>query len=267
MNIEEYISSGILESYVLGELSADEKAMVEKNIAQFAALREELKKIEETQEKFMMASGISPRKEVRTKLFETIDQKGRKGRVISMDSSSSVRVWRFAAAASITIAIVASFLAFNYWNKWKSTSSELDNLIAQNQKIAQDYNQVNHRIEQIENDLRVINNPDFKKVVMKGTNASPQSLASVYWNEKSKEVYLSIQNMKALAKDNQYQLWAIIDGKPVDAGVFDINTAGLIKMKEIGKGATTFAVTIEPRGGKSSPTLETMQVAGEVGKS
>jgi len=52
----------------------------------------------------------------------------------------------------------------------------------------------------------------------------------------------------------------------VDAGVFDGNVAGLIHMKDIAQGAVTFAVTIEPRGGKISPTLETMQVAGIVSK-
>jgi anti-sigma-K factor RskA len=70
--------------------------------------------------------------------------------------------------------------------------------------------------------------------------------------------------MKALSQNQQYQLWAIIDGKPVDAGVFDGNVASLLKMKEIGTGAVTFAVTVEPRGGKQSPTLESMQVAGNV---
>lgn len=72
--------------------------------------------------------------------------------------------------------------------------------------------------------------------------------------------------MKALAHENQYQPCAIIDGKPVDAGVFDGNIAGLLKMKNVGKGASTFAVTVEPRGGKSSPSLETMQVLGNVTK-
>jgi anti-sigma-K factor RskA len=91
-------------------------------------------------------------------------------------------------------------------------------------------------------------------------------MAYVYWNESTEEVYLSIQNMRTLAQENQYQLWAIIDGKPVDAGVFDTNLAGLLKMKAIGNGAAAFAVTVEPRGGKASPTLETMQVVGNVVK-
>jgi hypothetical protein len=37
-------------------------------------------------------------------------------------------------------------------------------------------------------------------------------------------------------------------------------------MKKIVSGAATFAVTIEPRGGKASPSLETMQVVGNVVK-
>ncbi len=88
---------------------------------------------------------------------------------------------------------------------------------------------------------------------MKGTANAPASMAYVYWNESTKEVYLSIQIMKELSESNQYQLWAIIDGKPVDAGVFDADISGLLKMKDIGSGAATFAVTIEPRGGKESP--------------
>jgi anti-sigma-K factor RskA len=99
---------------------------------------------------------------------------------------------------------------------------------------------------------------------MVGTPNSPEALASVYWNQTTKEVYLSLQNMKELSQENQYQLWALIDGKPVDAGVFDGNVAGLIRMKDIPAGAGTFAVTIERRGGVPSPTLSTMQVAGNV---
>ena len=51
MNIEEYISSGILEAYVLGELIGPEMAEVQRNINLYPALRAELVKIEETQEK------------------------------------------------------------------------------------------------------------------------------------------------------------------------------------------------------------------------
>lgn len=269
MNVEEYISSGILEAYALGELSDQERAEVEKNLKLYPEIRKELTLIEETQESLMQMAAIEPKASVKAKLFAEIDgQKRPEAKVVILPTVSAEKsgtgFWRFAAAASVSVALISSYLAYDYWSKWKKTENNLTELIAQNQRMAQDYNTVNQRLDKIENDLDVTNNPEFSRIVMKGTPNAPTALASVYWNESTKEVYLSIQDMKELAKDNQYQLWAIIDGKPVDAGVFDGNVAGLLKMKQIAPGATTFAVTIEPRGGKASPSLETMQVAGNV---
>lgn len=264
MNIEEYISSGILEAYMLGEFMEAEMAEVQHNISLYPALRAELVKIEETQEKLLIQLAIKPSERVKSKLFEKINEKPA-GKVVQLEQSSFT-TWRYATAASVALAFITSYLAFNYWNKWKASESNLTELIAQNQRIAQDYNNVNLRLDQIESDLKVTSNPDFARVVMKGTVNAPQSLATVYWNQQTQEVFLSVQSMKELSKENQYQLWAIIDGKPVDCGVFNYNLAGVFKMKNIFNSPVTFAVTVEPRGGKPSPTLETMQVAGNLAK-
>jgi anti-sigma-K factor RskA len=267
VNVEEYISSGILEAYASGELSEKERAAVERNLLQYPQLRKELELIEEAQEQLLMKASVQPKASVKTNLFASIDNRKSGPKIVELKGNGSdVSIWKFAAAAAVTIALVSSYLAFNYWSKWKTTESNLTELIAQNQRVAEDYNTVNGRLDQIEKDLNIINNPAFNRVVMKGTPNAPGALASVYWNESTQEVYLSVQQMKGLAQENQYQLWAIIDGKPVDAGVFDANFDGLLKMKAVRAGAATFAVTVEPRGGKQSPTLETMQVAGNIVK-
>jgi anti-sigma-K factor RskA len=267
LNVEEYISSGILEAYALGELSEQERAAVERNLLQYPELKKELELIEEAQEQLLMKAAIEPNASVKARLFASIEREKRESKIVDIKrGESNASAWRFAAAAAITIALVSSYLAFDYWSKWKTTENSLSELIAQNQRVAQDYNIVNDRLDQIEKDLNIVNNPAFNRVVMKGTPNAPGALASVYWNESTQEVYLSIQQMKELASENQYQLWAIIDGKPVDVGVFDANFDGLLKMKAVQSGVATFAVTVEPRGGKQSPTLETMQVAGKVVK-
>jgi anti-sigma-K factor RskA len=260
LNIEEYISSGILEAYALGELPAAEREAVEKNLAQYPELRKELALIEEVQEALLMKTAVRPRAAVKENLFSKIESK-QETKVVSMQTG----FWKYATAASVALALVTSYLAFNYYSKWQNSENSLSELMAQNQQMAHDYNTVNQRLDKMESDMHVIGSPDFNRVVMKGTPNAPDAMAYIYWNERSKEVYLSIQNMKQLSQDQQYQLWAIVDGKPVDAGVFDMNTAGLLKMKEM-TGAVTFAVTIEPRGGKPTPSLETMQVAGNVVK-
>ena len=201
-----------------------------------------------------MKAAVAPRAEVKEKVMASINPEVKEAKVISMTP------WRLIAAASVLIAITSSIMAYNYYNNWKTSESTLAELRALNEQVARDYNQVNQRLGDIETQMQVINNPAFERIVMKGTPNAPEALASIYWNKNSQEVFLSVQNLKALAKDQQYQLWAIVDGKPVDMGVFDTSTA-LLKMKTTGK-AAAFAVTIEPRGGKASPTLETMQVLG-----
>lgn len=262
MNLEEYISTGILEAYALGGLSDQERTEVEKNLQLYPALRAELKLIENTQEEMLQRDAIQPPAALRKKIMDATKPKGK---VVSLETTDVLR-WKYAAAASIGIALLSSYMAYNYWTKWRSSETELTTLIAQNRQIAQDYNNVNLRLDKMENEWKVIDNPSFERVLMKGTPNAPEALASVYWNKKTSEVFVSIQKMKTLSKEKQYQLWAIIDGKPVDAGVFDGNVAGLIKMKDIGSGAITFAVTIEDAGGKPTPALETMQVAGNVAK-
>jgi len=267
VNIQEYIATGILEAYALGELSERERVEVEQNLAQYPELRAALVRVEEIQEKLLMETAVAPKASVKAALFAKIDAAGHEAKVVPMrPTRSNTRAWQFAAAASIVIALISSWQAYHFWNKWRASETSLAELTAQNQRVAEDYNRVNQRLDKMEDDLKVVNNPAFKRVMMQGTPQAPQSMAYVYWNEASKEVYLSIQNLKQLSKDNQYQLWAIIDGKPVDAGVFDGGVAGLLKMKAIAPGAAAFAVTIEPRGGKPTPTLETMQVMGNVVK-
>lgn len=267
MNIEAYISSGILEAYALGELTEKERKEVEQNLEQFPALRRELAQIEEAQESLLMKASVQPHPNVKTDLFARLESRKQETKVVKIPAKDNrIGFWRMAAAAAVAVALISSYLAYVYWNKWKNTENNLSELMAQNQQVAEDYNRVNLQIEQIKNDLDILNNPDFNRIVMKGTPNAPEALASVYWNESTKEVYLSIKEMKLLAQENQYQLWAIIDGEPVDAGVFDSNFSGLLRMKNVNSGALTFAITIEPRGGSENPSLNTMQVVGNIVK-
>jgi len=262
LNIKEYISTGILEAYVLDELSSTERIQVEKDLTDYPQLRVELELIETTLEVLMQTASVTPRARLKENILSLAGEGAKQGRIISIAVSP---MWRWAAAASVVIALVASYLAFDYRDKWISSTVALNDLIDSNQQIAQDYNNVNQRLDKLQNDFSIIENNAFSKIILKGTENNPEALASVYWNSASQEVFLSIQQLKELSAENQFQLWALVDGKPIDMGVFDANSAGLLKMNLINN-PDAFAITIEPRGGKASPTLETMQVIGMVNK-
>jgi anti-sigma-K factor RskA len=79
----------------------------------------------------------------------------------------------------------------------------------------------------------------------------------VFWSERARRGIIVASNLAPLPADRQYELWVFHDGKPVNAGVFDVDPNGraLFESSEFPKPkADMFAVTVEPRGGVPAPT-------------
>ncbi len=170
---------------------------------------------------------------------------------------------KYAVVASLALSLFFAGLAIYYRQQWISATLALDEVKLVYQQMTQDYNAVSQKLNKFQDDVSVIENTAFTKVTLKGTANDAQAQASVYWNAQSHEVFVSIQRLKPVSADKQFQLWAIVNGKTVDVGVFDLDFVGLLKMKDI-EGAAAFAITVEPRGGRDHPTLEAMQVIGSV---
>jgi anti-sigma-K factor RskA len=63
--------------------------------------------------------------------------------------------------------------------------------------------------------------------------------------------------------DKQYQLWALKNGKPIDAGVFEMDTEMHMMPVTIAD-ADAFAITLEKKGGSPAPTLSQLYVMGKI---
>jgi anti-sigma-K factor RskA len=85
---------------------------------------------------------------------------------------------------------------------------------------------------------------------------SPQALAVAVWDPKKQEGVLNVQNLPALAANQDYQLW-VVDPQypnPVDGGVFTVEPASgkarlQFKAKQPVNAINAFAVTRERKGG------------------
>lgn len=78
---------------------------------------------------------------------------------------------------------------------------------------------------------------------------------------------LNVENLPMPPSGKQYQLWALKDGKPIDAGVFDMipGTEGDMHMMPVTiADADAFAVTLEKKGGSPSPTLTQLYAMGKI---
>jgi anti-sigma-K factor RskA len=256
---QEIISGGYLESYITGDLSSSENQEVESLITTDKEARFEFFKIEKLIELLAFQGKISPSPVIK-KLVMEHDAVINSHKDSSEGSGSG---WKLMIAASVVVAAMSLLTAFYYYNQWRSTDSELSNLIAQNLELATNFNQVNNDLDNLREDVAVLVSPEYRRIILAGTDNAPDASAVIYWNAQQEKVFLNTTAMTTLPSDQQYQLWALVDGQPIDAGVFDAASGTFQIMKNIGQ-ADAFAVTIEPKGGSESPTLSTMQVLGTV---
>ncbi len=271
MDIKDYIASGILEAYALDDLPQEERAAVAAMLAKHPELREELNTIEEGLEALAMETAIAPPADLKDSLFAALDEVQPEETLAPEPETKVVPLapkksyfWNYVAAASVSIALVSSLMAYDFYSRWQQSQAAYADVINSNELLANQNNKVNNELRKIEQDYGVLVNPDYDRVEMASVIQGQSFSASVYWNKKTEEAYLSIKELSELTAEQQYQLWAIVDGKPVSMGVFDLKTDALTQMTAVAN-AAMFAVTIEPRGGSENPTLDAMQVAGEVG--
>lgn len=258
LNAKEYIESGILESYVLGFASPEENAEVEQMLVQHPELQIEVEALRGTLEEYALAHAVAPPTGLRDKILGTLQDLSNLekptnavAKVMPLNSPTASfwsRPW--AVAASYTLLVLSIIGNVLVYNRWQTTEGKLATIESQNQVIAQDLTITKANYLAANQEVGLLRNPAIKSIELKGTPDSPTSSAVVYWNKDKSEVYLSALHLPAITAEQQYQLWAIIDGKPVDAGIFDINS-NLLKLKDI-TNASAFAISLEARGGSTT---------------
>jgi anti-sigma-K factor RskA len=242
VNVQEYISSGVVESYVLGLLSEEERKEFEQLREQNAEIKAACTAFELSLEKNAMQHAIEPPRELKDKILGQITL-NKPAPVIPLARPKAGWL-KYAVAACLILLAASVFWNINQMNKNKDLKKQLDDSVT--------------KVNTMEEDMKVLRqNPNIKMASMKGLDISPQSFATVYWDTTSKDVYLLINNLPTPASDKQYQLWSILDGKPVDGGMIDNDffihqNKLLIRMKNA-RGAQSFAITLEKKGGNPTP--------------
>lgn len=262
-----YIESGILELYVMGQLSAPEMLEVEKRAAISPEIRQEIEAIEIALEQYALKGAVEPREDLFAGIEARIGETAPKPVTASVPiretiKTRSIRPLQYALAACVALLIVSCIALLNAHSKLDDAQQQILSLRTEKDRYASGMNVLKQTNSELQTVADMVEDPNWAIVQLGGTKTSPASKMMVYWNRKSQDVVVDKSRMKLPENDeaHQYQLWALVAGKPVDLGVFDMRTDSaqmLLKMKEISK-AEAFAVTLEKRGGSVNPTMENM---------
>jgi anti-sigma-K factor RskA len=268
VNVQEYIESGIIESYVMGLASEPERAEFERLCALNPELLAARRKFEERLEGYASENAVIPPPEVKVKVLEAIGRPASRSETLSIPPKNVTMsnekgtagmpfMLRLVAAASIILFLATGYLYYQ-------TKQENKDLADTNDRLKTSLDTTKNVLDRIVREQAdVVSNPNVTVVNMVGTTVAPKSSANIYWDSASSNVYLVVKNMPKLPDDKQYQLWALIDSKPKDLGVFDATDSKVIlKMKNTQK-AQAFAITIQQKGGSPSPDLQKLQSMGK----
>jgi anti-sigma-K factor RskA len=260
VNIKEYISSGVVEGYVLGLLTAQERFEFEQYCEAYPELKEARTAFELALEKQAMENSIVPPADLKQKIASKIFDENKTAPIIPIQTAPSRKFnWaRFVAAASIVL--LAGSIWWNMNLRNENDKLKDDNLAIQNNlKISQD------SIAQIIAMANHIQKEGMKMVGLNGTANSPRSFATVYWDTTSHDVYLLVNNLPTPASDEQYQLWALLKTnnqlQTIDLGMLQLSQKPLQVYKMTNaQSAQAFAITLEKKDGNPEPNLQKIYV-------
>ncbi|UYQ93913.1 anti-sigma factor [Chitinophaga horti] len=290
MDVQRYISSGIIESYVAGSASAQEEKELFAAMSQFPEVRAAVEACQLDMDGYLELVATAAAKpvpaDVKNRIFRIIEEEvsepgatmteqvDDRPRYIYDDAPEEsgvpvrkLRFWQFAAAASMALFIGSIAFNFIYLNRYNEYKGKYIALLEEHRSAIAQNETYQAKFQESDRMLAMIKNPSTQMVKMGDVSKkNPDRQATVFWNAGSQEVMITINNLPEPQPDQQYQLWAIVDGKPVDAGVFEMGelAKSLQKMKAVSGEAKMFAVTLEKKGGSPTPTLTAMYVAGKV---
>jgi len=274
-DVKTYIESGILELYVLEQLSAQEIKEVEEMASKYSEIKSEIASIELAMENYALQHAVAPSTELESKIFSKLNisesEPTNSPKIIPLHESEDrkkVKRLSYALIACSILLVISLGALFSAHNELKDANFQIASLSADKEKFASTVSKLTFEKAGMENRIAMTETDEWLTAKLAGVKNSPKSNMLVYWNKNNKNILINYAAMNLPKTDtaHEYQLWALVDGKPVSLGIFsglDSAKTAVLQMQTIEK-AQAFAVTIEPNGGSVNPTMESMVVMGAI---
>ena len=269
MDTKQFIESGILERYAMGKVSEQEMAAVQCLSKIYPEISRELIQIESSLEKYTLLHSVTPPDHLKSKIFDKIKSLPKDDQIAADQNQSKAEktitrgntYWLRAAVVLALVGLAATLFLYTQNNlSYQEQIAELKDDIS---GLSSELSDIKSFSEQQEQLIAAIRSPEFSLVQLEGLEGKdPGASANVYWNEQTNEMLLVINQLTSPSAGKDYQLWAIVDDTPVDAGVFEVDEFFTYRVLESIESPIAFAVTLEDEGGVPEPTLEEMYLFG-----
>ena len=253
MDINSYISSGVIELYVMGMCSTEEEKELEVLRSRHPELNVAIIQYEKELEASMQKNSTLPPNIVDERILQSLDSL--QAPVINITGNTNIKrtKWlKMAAAAVILLLLISSY--FNY------------SLYSKNKKQEKDLQSATKGITTLPvSDYAVLNNPRITPIAMYGVGTHAICRCTMFWDKSTGKMYIMIHHLPKSSAARDYQLWAEVDGKPISVGIINDEIRGrFIEMPNVPARSIAFTVTLENAGGNTQPTVEETYLSGKI---
>ncbi len=247
MDLQSFIQSGLLEAYVLGQCSAEERAQVERMATEHAAVRAELSSIEASLEGYASAHAVQPPDWMKASIMERI---GQEPPSISPPDAPALGPGkgslRFFQILAFLLAAAASFLLL----RQKDMARENEQLKSSTEAVKQELLACNQEVLKPDPIAELLCDPNTQRILVSdGKGIS----TIVYFNARLNKMAYDPYGLPEPKPGKHFQFWAIVGGKPVSMGMKSASICESIRSVE---NPVAFAISEEPNPeGNAVPTL------------
>jgi anti-sigma-K factor RskA len=258
MNSTEFITSGIIEAYVMGLCTPQEKAEVETMRLQHTDVHEAIIRFETELEQQFTAQASETTPVLDNKILQTINELNA-APVIPIQQAVVKKInWlKPVAAAAILLLAGSTVLNLILYNKTQQQQTEL--ALAEKKQNTQTANTLPAA------DFAVLTNKTITPVAMYGVGLHAICRCTMFWDKNTGKAYIMIHHLMTAPQGKNYQLWAMVNGRPVSVGIIDDKIRGrFIEVPSVPEGANGFSVTLENAGGSAAPTEDETYLVGRI---
>ncbi|RYF75277.1 MAG: anti-sigma factor, partial [Cytophagaceae bacterium] len=210
MNIPDYITSGILESYALGTVSDQERREVECLSAIYPEVRQELDRLTLALENYALMHSVAPPVDLQDKIRQRLSFADPIANPVEADDAKVVPLLRerpvFQVAWLAAAAVALLLIAFAYFlmNQLQHKRAFADQLAQDNSQLQNEVGQLRQQQTRDAQLLTLLRQPGMETVRLAAAKpgGDPADVL-VYWDRQKKQVTLEVERLPALPADKQ----------------------------------------------------------------
>jgi anti-sigma factor RsiW len=283
VNIQTLITSGVLDLYVLGLASDEERAEVEDNLSKYPEIQEEINSIRRALILYASAHAVQVPDDVKASILQSLDKNvSSRSRLKSKETQpatvtetpKTIRqehpVSWFKASNIVTGLLALGFLiavaaAFYFFNKASAFKSELSMVINELSSLKAASESSGNETSTITAQWNFLRKRTVKLVRLNGNGANKNLSARLHYATDTKESLFDFIEAPATGQDEYLFLWAITNGRVSRIGKLEKQPDnGTLQKLNLFDLPQSFIITIEPVAEPAKASLDKIVLAGVV---